>query len=75
MIECLMSSSRPGLIEQVSLFSMDEGVVRQSESFICDELDTGDVSLFEGQGLHRICDLAFAFEVTQTSAGGAAGRG
>ena len=38
-------------------------------------MDTGDAPLFGGRGLCGICDWAFAFEVTQTSAGGRAGRG
>ena len=75
MVGCSMSPSRPGLVGRVSLSSTDEGVVRQSEPFICDEMDTGDVPLFGGRALRGICDWAFAFEVTQTSAGGRAGRG
>ena len=75
MVGCSMSPNRPGLVGRVSLSSTGEGVMRQSESFICDELDTGGVALFGGRGLRGICDWAFAFEVTQTSAGGRAGRG
>lgn len=75
MVGCSMSPSRPGLVGRVSLSSTDEGVVRQSESFICDELDAGDVPPFGGRRLCGICDWAFAFEATQTSAGGRAGRG
>lgn len=73
-VGCSMSPNRPGLDGRVSL-STGEGVLWQSESSICDELDTEDVPLFGGRGLREICDWAFAFEVTQTSAGGRAGRG
>ena len=70
-----MPPNRPGLVGRAPLSSTGEGVMRQSKSFICDELDTEDVPLFGGRGLRGISDWTFAFEVTQTSAGGRAGRG